>query len=62
MNTIYLSEFLTNTENIIKHTIQNNEINKIKLPYGNVILMSEHEFMSLLNSMHKSDSLFNKIE
>ena len=29
---------------------------------GNAILISEQEFNSLLNSMHKSLNLFNKIE
>lgn len=62
MNTILLSNFIINTETIITNTIYNNEINIIKTKEGNAILISEQEFNSLLNSMHKSLNLFNKIE
>ena len=62
MNTISLSNFIINTEAIIINTIYNNEINIIKTKEGNAILISEQEFNSLLNSMHKSLNLFNKIE
>lgn len=62
MNTISLSEFLMNTKTIIINTIYNNEINIIKTEDGNAIIISEQEFNALLNSMHKSSSLFNKIE
>ena len=62
MNTISLSNFIINTEAIITNTIYNNEINIIKTKEGNAILISEQEFNSLLNSMHKSLNLFNKIE
>lgn len=62
MNTISLSEFLINTKTITINTIYNNEINIIKTEDGNAIIISEQEFNALLNSMHKSSSLFNKIE
>ena len=62
MNTIFLSEFLMNTKTITINTIYNNEINIIKTEDGNAIIISEQEFNALLNSMHKSSSLFNKIE
>lgn len=62
MNTILLHKFLNNSESIIKNTIYKNEFNLIKTNYGNVILISEHDFNSLLNSMHKSNKLFNKID
>lgn len=62
MNTISLSEFLMNTKTITINTIYNNEINIIKTEDGNAIIISEQEFNALLNSMHKSSSLFNKIE
>ena len=62
MNTISLSEFLMNTKTIIINTIYNNEINIIKTEDGNAIIISEQEFNALLNSMHKSSGLFNKIE
>ena len=62
MNTISLSEFLMNTKTITINTIYNNEINIIKTEDGNAIIISEQEFNALLNSMHKSSGLFNKIE
>lgn len=62
MNTISLSEFLMNTKTITINTIYNNEINIIKTEDGNAIIISEQEFNALLNSMHKSSSLFNRIE
>lgn len=62
MNTISLSNFLINTEAITTNTVYNNDIYKIKTEVGNAILISEHEFNALLNSMYKSNFLFNKIE
>lgn len=61
MNTISLSNFLLNAEYIITNTIYNNEINIIKTEDGNAFILSEQEFNSLLNSIHKTN-LFNKIE
>lgn len=62
MNTILLSDFLNNSKYIIKNTIYNNELNLIKTDYGNVVLIAEHDFNSMLNLMHKSNNLFNRIE
>lgn len=61
MNKLSLSNFLYNTEAITMNTIYNNEINLIQTEEGNVVLISEKEFLSILNTMHKSD-IFNNIE
>ena len=61
MNKLSLSNFLYNTEAITMNTIYNNEINLIQTEEGNAILISEKEFLSILNTMHKSD-IFNNIE
>lgn len=61
MNKLSLSNFLYNTEAITMNTIYNNEINLIQTEEGNAVLISEKEFLSILNTMHKSD-IFNNIE
>lgn len=61
MNKLSLSNFLYNTESITMNTIYNNEINLIQTEEGNVVLISEKEFLSILNTMYKSD-IFNNIE
>ena len=62
MNTISLSNFMNNTKSITTNVVLNNDIFKITTKIGNVVLLSEREFNALLNSMHKSTNLFNKIE
>lgn len=62
MNIISFPDYLKNIKVITQNTICNNEINIIKTKVGNAILISECEFNALLNSMHKSPYIFNKIE
>jgi len=55
MNTTSLSNFLNNTEDIISNTLTNEDITIVKSEEGNVVVISEQQFLALLNAMRKSD-------
>ncbi len=55
MNTTSLSNFFNNTEDIISNTLTNEDITIIKSEEGNVVVISEQQFLALLNAMRKSD-------
>lgn len=55
MNTTSLSNFLNNTKDIISNTLTNEDITIVKSEEGNVVVISEQQFLALLNAMRKSD-------
>lgn len=50
MNKTSLSNFLNNTEAFINNAIANDEITMIESPDGNLVLISEKDFLEILNS------------
>ena len=50
MNKTSLSNFLNNTEAFINNAIANDEITTIESSNGNLVLISEKDFLEILNS------------
>lgn len=54
MNTTSLSNFINNAEDIINSTITNEDITIVKSKEGNVVVISEQQFITLVQSMRRS--------
>ena len=59
MNKTSLSNFLNNTEAFINNAIANDEITRIESSDGNLVLISEKDFLGIVNS---KDELKNFIK
>lgn len=55
MNYTTLSNFLNNAENIISNTIVNEEFTSIQTEEGNVVLLSENQFLCLVEALRRSE-------
>lgn len=55
MNYTSLSNFLNNAENIISNTIANEEFTLIQTEEGSVVLMSENQFLCLVEALRRSE-------
>lgn len=55
MNIMSLSNFLNNTEAIMSNTIENNDLTVIESDEGNTVLISESDFIKLIDSRDKVD-------
>lgn len=60
MNRTSLSNFLNNTEALITNTIDNEEITIIESDEGNVVLISEKDFLELMDSRENLQFISNK--
>ena len=56
-----LRNFINNAEPLTINAIINKEALKIECTHGNAVLLSEQDYLSLLNAMRKSKHHFNEI-
>lgn len=56
MNYTSLSNFLNNAENIISNTIANEQFTTIQTEEGNAVLLSENQFLCLVEALRRSDT------
>lgn len=54
MNYTTLSNFINNANNIINNTIINEEFTTIKTEEGNAVLMSEQQFICLIDTLKRN--------
>lgn len=60
MNKTSLSNFLNNTEAFMNNTIANDEITMIESSDGNLVLISEKDFLAIMNSKDELKTIAKK--